>query len=449
MKIKCFTLLTLLLSPIVLLAGEVRLHGKLTGFGTSQVELRYSGSAAEVTGSFRTVTIPLDAEGGFDFTFSLDQPAYYILGSNTLYLSPGDDLEMEVGRAVARSLFKGKGSEANTYLKKIQWDGELNAARNFIEKKPFEEVLKKADSLVQGRLQELAALKEVSKTFRETEETRVVASRIAVYFNHIYFTEFYHWQDDPETRNSKKLAYHQSLIAEINPLLHQIDRNDDHLECATIREMMLECYRSGCFKQRVSKKLVELAETIKQSQIMDQGITLDNYRAFLGYGETIKTPAYREAFHAKLALREKLMEGQTAADIGLRDTTGKTYKLSDLKGKVLFVDFWATWCLPCLAQVPYVKTLSEKYTNIQFVAISVDQDETKWRAKLEKEGIHEHIREFITDVYLASDAWDISSIPRFLLIDENFRIITAFAPRPSEAEKIEPLLEKYNSGKAK
>lgn len=50
------------------------------------------------------------------------------------------------------------------------------------------------------------------------------------------------------------------------------------------------------------------------------------------------------------------------------------------------------------------------------------------------------IREVLADPYVVGDAWDITSIPRFLLIDENFKIINAFAPRPSDREKIEPLL---------
>ena len=444
MKNRCFTLLILLLSPIVLLAGEVRLHGKLTGLGTGQVELRYAGSATDILGNVQVVKIPIDAEGNFDITFPLDRPAYYAIGMNTLYLSPGDNLEVEIGRAVARSSFKGKGSEANIYLKKFRWNEGQNIGLGFAEQKPLDEVLKKVDSLARDRLQELAVLKEVSKTFREVEKARIAANRIAVYFSYIYRTEFYHWQDDPETRETKKVAYHQSLTEKINPLLRQIDRNDDYLECPAIREMLLECYHSACFSLKTSKKMVELAETIKQSRSMDQGITRDNHADFLAYGKSIKTPAYREAFQSKLTLREKLMEGQPAADLDLKDITGKASKLSDLKGKVLFVDFWATWCLPCLAQAPHVKELSGKYTNIQFVAISVDQEEPKWKAKLEKDGIHEHIKEFITNVYQAGDAWDIASIPRFLLIDKDFRIITAFAPRPSEKAVIEPLLEKYN-----
>jgi thiol-disulfide isomerase/thioredoxin len=115
-------------------------------------------------------------------------------------------------------------------------------------------------------------------------------------------------------------------------------------------------------------------------------------------------------------------------------------KKPDTEGKFVIIDFWATWCLPCLFQLPEFEKLSEKYPDIRFIGISIDQNEKLWVKKLKKDGMPAHIQEVLADPYVVGDAWDITSIPRFLLIDENFRIINAFAPRPSDREKIEPLL---------
>ena len=79
-------------------------------------------------------------------------------------------------------------------------------------------------------------------------------------------------------------------------------------------------------------------------------------------------------------------------------------------------------------------------SDIRFIGISIDQNEKLWVKRLKKDGMPAHIQEVLADPYVVGDAWDITSIPRFLLIDENFRIINAFAPRPSDREKIEPLL---------
>ena len=135
------------------------------------------------------------------------------------------------------------------------------------------------------------------------------------------------------------------------------------------------------------------------------------------------------------------MEGRLAPDILLKDIDGNELRLSDLKGKPLFIDMWATWCLPCLFQRPDFQKLSEKYTEIQFVGISIDLEVKRWKEKLEKEGIPARIKEYLADTYALEDSWDLTSIPRFILIDKDFKIITAFAPPPSEKEEIEAILE--------
>lgn len=137
------------------------------------------------------------------------------------------------------------------------------------------------------------------------------------------------------------------------------------------------------------------------------------------------------------------MEGRPAVDFEMKDVNGQIHKLSEYKGKVIYIDFWATWCLPCMAQSPTFKLLSEKYQNICFVAVSVDQDFAKWKKKVESEP-EKSVSNYNTDVLLISKAWDLASIPRFLLIDKDFTIINAFAPRPSEKENVENLLNSFN-----
>ena len=115
---------------------------------------------------------------------------------------------------------------------------------------------------------------------------------------------------------------------------------------------------------------------------------------------------------------------------------GKT-SLDDLKGKYVYVDVWATWCGPCIGEIPALKVLEEKYhgKNIEFVSISIDEakDHDKWK-------------KFVTDKQMggiqlyADNAWKsqfvqdyvIEGIPRFILIDPNGNIVSGDAPRPSD-----------------
>lgn len=73
--------------------------------------------------------------------------------------------------------------------------------------------------------------------------------------------------------------------------------------------------------------------------------------------------------------------GKPAPDISLKDINGNTRKLSDSKGKIILVDFWASWCMPCRKSNKELLPLYNKYKNkgFEIFAVSLDQKESDWR----------------------------------------------------------------------
>ncbi|WP_067149489.1 TlpA family protein disulfide reductase [Pseudotamlana agarivorans] len=128
------------------------------------------------------------------------------------------------------------------------------------------------------------------------------------------------------------------------------------------------------------------------------------------------------------------------------NNSGGTLSLDDLKGKFTYIDVWATWCSPCLAQVPHLKKLEKAYhgKQINFLSISIDasKDYEKWKKMIvEKElGGIQVIADKAAESQFTKDYF-ISSIPRFILIDPNGLIVTKDAPRPSSPE----LIDLFNS----
>ena len=140
----------------------------------------------------------------------------------------------------------------------------------------------------------------------------------------------------------------------------------------------------------------------------------------------------------------KKLENSVSPSFDYENHKGGKTKLEDLRGKYVYIDVWATWCGPCRAEIPHLKKIEEKYhgKNIEFVSISVDvdKDHDKWQKFVtEKQlgGI-----QLFADKNWTSDfikAFGINSIPRFILIGPDGKVIKADAARPSSASLTELL----------
>ena len=116
---------------------------------------------------------------------------------------------------------------------------------------------------------------------------------------------------------------------------------------------------------------------------------------------------------------------------------GTTASLSDFKGKYVYIDVWATWCGPCIAEIPSLQALEKQFhdANIVFVSISVDQqkDFEKWKTFVTERNMGGV--QLFADSDWTSDfivKYNVDSIPRFILLDPEGNIVNADAPRPSD-----------------
>ena len=116
---------------------NVRLHGSLKEFGTNVVSMDFDGAAGEISKEW-SQKIMVNKDGSFDFSFDLKKPGYYSVGRNTLYLTPGDDMEVYLGTSQPQSWFKGKGADVNNYMKGRLFPKAgsfLEAGRNVLSKR--------------------------------------------------------------------------------------------------------------------------------------------------------------------------------------------------------------------------------------------------------------------------------------------------------------------------
>jgi peroxiredoxin len=109
--------------------------------------------------------------------------------------------------------------------------------------------------------------------------------------------------------------------------------------------------------------------------------------------------------------------GQIATDFDVTDLNGKPLSLAQFQGKVVLLDFWATWCPPCIAEMPNVKRTYEKYKNqkFQIIGISLDRGKAPLEAYIEKEGIT--WPQYYDNSRQISNMYQVQAIPSTFLID--------------------------------
>ncbi len=115
-------------------------------------------------------------------------------------------------------------------------------------------------------------------------------------------------------------------------------------------------------------------------------------------------------------LDEGLKPGEPAPNFTLESLDGKTVKLNELKGKPVFLDFWATWCGPCRRALPHTQAFFEKYKDKAHIfAVNVREEKETVRAFMERNKYTFPVL-MDTDGSVA-DAYGVRGIPHFVLID--------------------------------
>ena len=132
-------------------------------------------------------------------------------------------------------------------------------------------------------------------------------------------------------------------------------------------------------------------------------------------------PEYTEAIQAELNRLSTLQLGQPAPDFTLHDPDGQSVSLSQFKGKVVLLDFWASWCSPCIADLETLRKIKKQVAAqpVVFLNISLDSNEAAWKqaiAKHEIKGVHVRSEQ-------VAQAYNVSGIPRYYLVDPQGLIV--------------------------
>lgn len=401
-------------------------------------------------------TISVNIDGSFNDTIKLKKGYYnlkYGRDKVPMYLETGYNLNITANAKFLDSTLTitGNGSAENHFLKERKNKVKaFNGSENFymLDEINFMQKLNEEKKL-QNEL--LATNQTISANFKSAQQRDIEYNYLLALANYENYHRYY----------AKKPEY---TVSEgfLNPLENiNYTNEEDYTTSKAYKALVTRYYREKAKRLSETTNIPEdvarvrtyanASNEIIKTDLLNSaifGITItkdlnDYYNAFKK-GTTDQDQLKKiEDYYSKLKL---IQVGEPSPKFeGYENFAGGTTSLNNLKGKYIYIDVWATWCGPCLAQIPALKEMEKAYhgKNIQFVSISVDKpkDYEKWKLMIkEKElgGVQlladkNFDSEFIKD-------YVIKGIPKFILLDPEAKIVTSNAPRPSD-EKLKELFD--------
>jgi len=423
--------------------GKVILTGTVRNFN-NQVEVQDMSEMSDLLLPDAERFFVPDSAGNFKIRFSLNSPNYFRLGRNILYLSPGDSLHLFVDYKDPKlAIFSGTHAGENEYLRETPFPkggSFLNAGS--LTRRSLDSTILLVEEEAAKRTKSLATYQHLEKEFVRLETARIKADILNSFSNtYVYYTFKYKLSKDS---SQSYLGVWKELI---RPYLDKYNKNfmdPSLLKLVVYRDVVEELM--GTEKQN-SKPLQQVKEWKEAYDLGAKLKTTSDRETKLSFEPRIKAlnnPVYREALQNTLTRVLQLSNGDMAVNFTATDLNNKPVNLSELKGKLIYIDTWATWCGPCMEEMPAYEKLKESFKDdarVQFISLSIDDDKTLWNNNVKKRNAQGF--QCIIDRAKLS-AYNIIAIPRSILIDQHFRIVEMNAPSPSSIktkELIRKLLE--------
>ena len=395
-------------------------------------------------------SVKVDEKGSFSETLSIPKNDIHLLiyGKERvyLYLEKGYDLHIYVDASKFNKTltFSGKGSEENKflakkYILKKEIIGEDFQSFFSKEEKEFENILEEYKSKAYKLLDNYQSL---SENFKQIETNNI-------HFEKLNFLIMYETMRAFYTADNHFTVSEEFLKSISEEKLDNVDIYDKSIEYRkfvnnVFYKEILETL--GHDKQSVIDEIIAidhhpmrnlLAKTLLSHLDIDPYGKEDLFNAIMKISKDDKiNESLQKRYYYKAVL---LAKGKRSPAFSYKNYKGDSTSMSDFKGKYLYIDIWATWCRPCIYEIPFLKKLKREFRgkNIEFISISVDPPNNYdlWKKMIKERqlsGVQLFSGESFNSKFIRDYA--IDGIPRFIIIDPQGYIVKANANRPSQKE---------------
>jgi thiol-disulfide isomerase/thioredoxin len=398
-------------------------------------------------------TAQIHGDNTFLFRFNLTTPAYFNLNTHKkslqLFVSPGDSITLvfDTNDIFNTVDFSGTGAIPNQYLKSkyqllLQQAIPLEHLYNQ-SVRPFRHLVDSFYVVQKIHLQDFSQKhRGLSEAFMQKELAALKYDRATKLMEY-----------------PKSSSYAHKIKPEYFNFLNKLNVNDSSLihqyEFKTFLKAFVEYYASEKLAAQGNKnyspvdytlaKMQTLVQKIESPAIRNQWLftILNQHIKYYGYKNTELLFEFYSLQNTNKALKQKLLEpfekyrqlknNKNVSALELETKNGQTITLNTFKGKYIYIDVWATWCMPCRKEAPYFEALKQKYShkNVVFVSVSVDRDKKDWLEYISFKNMHyNQYRVKDADAFL--NEFMIKTIPHYILINPRGEIEQPIAPRPTE-----------------
>lgn len=396
-------------------------------------------SVVQIWMSDSVYTFALDENRFFSGRIHLEKGEYASLlpCSRDIYLSPGEDLEVYVSSSVS---FKGSLGAINNYMQEQELILFFDNSYYLLDEQAF---VTKMSEILEEQMHMLEA-KNFSKSFTELEKWRVhylLGERSAVY-------PLYHKQYTNDSLVRSGRVFEEFL--QLFPLT-----NDELFVTKSYRKFLLNyvyfrtagLYEAPDYANKLTDFILQnfsnvavrnflLSEVLFRYMWENNGLNnaANLLKAFRENCGDIQQYVYVEEV---ISHWEHLLPGNPAMNFVAETPNGDTLSLEDFRGRYVYISVWASWSELCQKELAFLKELERRYDpdKVVFLALSVDRasDKPVWRNVL-KQNTYGGIHAIVPENQTFKDDYMLLSIPRFILIDPEGKIVNSDAPQPRELE---------------